>query len=596
MSYRSPSLFALVCAAAWSLAVAADPPRQPEIVVSATRTEATLDSVLASVEVIDRAAIEASDGDVLTLLRSRAGVDIVRGGGLGQQTSLFLRGGNSSHVLVLIDGVRVASANTGGHVWEHLPLAQIERIEIVRGPRAALFGSDAIGGVIQIFTRRPVAVEALVGLASHDTWRVEAGAGRAGAHGEFGVRAAMVDSVGFSAQNAAGFSYDPDDDGYRQRSLNLSAGLDGERLRLDGQWLYARSEVEFDQGESRTDASSARLALSGGQRSPWSLALGHHREDLDTPVFFSRYETRRWQLEAQRVQPLGGRGEWLHGASLVHDEGVNLDTFAGSAQYAQSRRQRAVFVDWRDGHGALDWQLGARHDDFDSFGGRTSLQAALGWRLGAQARLRLNAGEGFRAPTLNELYSPGFGGLFAGNADLDPERARNLEAGFDWQGAGVELSLAAYRNRVRDLIDFSGGECFQAINIARADLRGIELQTGIDIDDWRLSANLGWQRARDADSGLALLRRAARKATLGIERDWRAARLGLELHGVSARADSTGELPGYALLGAWLNQPLSRRLTLQLRLDNILDRDYVLIPGYNTPGATASVQLRWMAD
>ncbi len=568
--------------------------RQPEVIVTATRTPIAQDEALASVSVIDRDMIEqAGSSDVLTLLRSQAGLDIVRGGGLGQQASVFLRGSNSNHVLVLIDGVRMATATTGGYEWEHLPLAQIERIEIVRGPRAALFGSDAIGGVIQIFTRRANGPSAAVGVASHDTWSAEAAYGQRGDTGGFGVRAAATDSVGISAQNADGFGFDPDRDGYQQTSLTADAALIGEALRFDAQLLHSDADIEFDEGESDQQVSSLNLTLAGGASDPWRVALARVHEALETGAFFSRFETRRTQLEAQRVFKVGANGEWLFGTSVVNDDGRSVDTFSDLATYDDERQQRAVFTSWRDQRGTLDWEIGARNDHYDSFGGETSLQAALGWRIEGGPRLRASGGEGFRAPTLNELYSPGFSGLFAGNPNLGPERSRAFELGADWQGNWADLSLSAYRNKVDGLIDFSGGETFQAINIRRAELRGVELEARAPVGEWQLSGNLGWQQARDADSDAALLRRPSRKASIRVDHSVGRGRFGLDVHAVSGRPDFGGELAGYALVGGWLRWPVADSLTLNLRLDNLFDRDYTLVRGFNTEGATASVQLRW---
>ncbi len=173
--------------------------RQPVVVVTATRHAQTIDDSLAGVSVITREDIDrAATRDLVDLLRLQTGIDIVRSGGLGQQTSLFMRGSNSNHVLVLIDGVRIASANTGGYAWENLPLGQIERIEIVRGPRAAQWGSDAIGGVIQIFTRRGEGLDVTTLVGSHRTAGAEAGWGhRQPGHG-YRLRVGYLDSEGFT--------------------------------------------------------------------------------------------------------------------------------------------------------------------------------------------------------------------------------------------------------------------------------------------------------------------------------------------------------------------------------------------------------------
>ncbi|MFA7541753.1 MAG: TonB-dependent receptor plug domain-containing protein, partial [Lysobacterales bacterium] len=207
-------------------AASADTTTLATTVVTASRAPEQVDTSLATVSVIDRGQIQASQAhNLLELLRHQAGIDLARSGGHGSAISLFLRGTNSNHVLVLVDGVRVSSMNTGALDWSNLPLAQIERIEIVRGPRAAYWGSDAIGGVIQIFTRRLDGPVFAVHAGSQDTRRVQAGIGADNGQAHFSLVVGHDRSDGFSAQNEDGFNYWPDDDGYRQRSLGLTAGV-----------------------------------------------------------------------------------------------------------------------------------------------------------------------------------------------------------------------------------------------------------------------------------------------------------------------------------------------------------------------------------
>jgi vitamin B12 transporter len=566
---------------------------QPTVVVTATRTPITVDDALASVSVIDRAAIESAGGlDIIDLLRREAGLDIVRSGGFGQQTSLFLRGAGSNQLLVLIDGVRAASVNTGGYAWEQLALAQVERIEIVRGPRAALYGSDAIGGVIQIFTRRDLGPSAALGIGSHGTVQADGGFARRSERSRLNLRAAYARSDGFSAQNERGFAFDPDRDGYLQRSLQADAGHDLGALRLDGNVLLSDNEVEFDRGESATRQRHARLALSGDRRGDWQLALAGSRELLETPSAGNRFESRRRQLDWQHVLD-PGRGELLWGLAWVDEHGANVDAATGRVRHGGEREHRAGFASWRDGAGGWQWELAARHDDYDGFGGRTSGQAALGWQVAETSRLRLSLAEGFRAPNLNELYSPGFGGLFAGNPALRPERSRAWELGSEQRIGAVALSLRGYRNEVRDLVDFSGGDSFQATNIGRARLRGVEADWRWQAAHWAVAGNLSWLQARNLDTGSALLRRAPRKGNLSVERALGAGRLGLELHAASARPEFGGALPGYAVAAAFLRWPLGDRLELALRVENLADRDYELVRGFNTASRSGMLQLRW---
>jgi len=568
---------------------------QPTVVVTATRTPLAIDQTLSSVSVIERDAIEASGAsDLVNLLRREAGVDIVRGGGLGQQASVFLRGSNSNQVLVLIDGVRVSSANSGAFAWEHLPLAQIERIEIVRGARAALYGSDAIGGVIQLFTRKPVGVEGSLGIGNHETGLGDVAYGWQGERGRFGLRAGAIDSEGFNASNPASgeFVFDPDHDGFTQRTVSADAAFDFAAAQLSGALLHNDDDVEFDQGESNSRNTTAHLKLSGRER-PWQLQASHADERLDTPAFFNRFETRRRQLDWQHALAMGG-GELLWGLSSMHEAGEVIDTFAGMPQYDDERDLGAVFAAWRGGHGAFDWELAARHDDYDHLDGETTGQAALGWNLDDAFKLRANVGEGFRAPSLNQLYSPGFFGLFAGNPGLQPEHASNFELAADYAAGDWQFGLRGYRTSVRDLIDFAG-EDFQAINIGRARLQGVELEWQWRAGNWLASGNVGWQEAEDRASGRDLVRRPQRKGNLALQYPFAGGWIGVELHAAGPRPDFGLDLPGYAIVGLSARWPLAERLDLDVSVDNLFDRHYELVHGYNAPGTTMLLQLRWRA-
>lgn len=590
---------AIVSLCASTHAAAAEP-RQPTVLVTATRTPVSADAALAHVSVITREDIEASATvDLVALLRRQAGIDIARGGGTGQQSSVFLRGSNSNHVLVLVDGVRVSSVNTGGYAWEHLPLEHIERIEIVRGPRAALYGSDAIGGVIQVFTRRPHGPEASVAAGNHDTTEIAAGIGAGGGHGRIGVRVSRLDSGGINAQRPDGFAFDPDDDGYDRRTLAMDAsvGLGAQRVAVDG--LATRASVEFDQGESELRNHGLAVALEGplgaaGDGASWQhrLLLSGNRETLETPAFLERLDSRRRQVDWQHTLAVGS-AELLFGASYLQERGTSTATFDGSRNFHQRRSNRAGFAAVRQQAGAHDLELALRHDRSSVFGGQTTGQAAWGVQLGDATRLHASHGRGFRAPTFNELFSPGFGGLFAGNPQLRPERSRSTEAGLRHRVGAGSLSAHAFRTDVHDLVDFTG-EDFQAINVRRARIDGVELGAAFDAGAWRLEASATWQDPRDRDSGAALLRRPARKAAASLARRFAGgARLAIAGYAASSRPEFGGRLPGYGLLGISGSWPLRDGLALDAGIENLLDREYTLVDGFNTPGQTVLLRLRW---
>ncbi|HRQ64292.1 MAG TPA: TonB-dependent receptor [Xanthomonadaceae bacterium] len=589
-------VFGLVLAASAHAQVAL----QPLTVSTAAREAEPADAALASVSVIDRDAIERSVApDLVELLRLQAGVELARTGPAGSQTSLFLRGGNFNHVLVLVDGIRVSNVNTGAAAWENLPLAQIERIEIVRGPRAALYGSDAIGGVVQIFTRRLHAPHVRVQSGRYDSHALEAGMAAGGDLGGISVVAARRQSRGFSAQNERGFAFDPDRDGYRNDSMGVRADAVLGSQRIDAGLLAVDAEVEFDQGESSARTRSGHLGLQGALGEHWDhhLKLDHARENLATPTFFNAFRSRRHGLD------------WLHGLHLApgqrvqfgvawqQERGASLDTFGDTTRYGARRRNSAVFPRWRGEFGGHRLEVAGRHDDNSVFGGASTAQAAWGWQVTPHWRLLANFGQGFRAPNLNEQFSPGFSGLFAGNPDLEPERSRNFELGAAFRpGDGHEARLHLYRNLVRDLISFSGGDVFRAENIARARLEGVEFSHELALDSWRVRTQATWQNARDDDSGTPLRRRARRHGSLLAETTAMPVDLGVEVFASGARPDIAQTLPGYALLNLRARWVPSRPWTLAARMENVLDRDYEHAVGFNTPGRSLWLSLTWQGD
>lgn len=569
------------------------------VTVTASRRPQTVSEALVDVSVLSRADIEASQSpDLLDLLRLQPGIDVSRTGGSGQSSSLFLRGSNSNQVLFLVDGVRVASANSGATAWEHLPLDQIERIEIVRGPRASYYGSDAIGGVISITTRELLGPGGLIRIGSNGRRAGAAGYGVESEHGSLSIQAGAEYYDGFSSTLPGNFSYDPDDDGYRHRNLGIRArhALGSQQLSFSG--LATRQDVDFDQGVTDVRQHATALTLAGPLMDSWShrLTLGGARDDLTTPAFFARFITRRENLDWVHDLGFGTDQHLVFGLSAQRERGRSMDTFSGDVSYGASLKHQAAFVGWQGHQGQLDHELALRHDQHDTFGGKTSAQAALGWRFD-QGRLYLSWGQGFRAPNLNELYSPGFGGLFAGNPDLNPERSSSLELGFDTTLGSANVGANIYRTRINDLVAFQGNQTFQAINVATAAIDGVELTLDRQFDALQLGANATWQDARDADTGLDLLRRPNFK--LGINGSYRFDKgvvWSNDVNYVSERRDFSGDLHPYTLIGMRVEWPIDSHWNLGARLSNAFDREYSFARDYAAAGRELIVTLRWQGQ
>lgn len=610
MSQKFILAFFILLASAGSVC-AQDAALQPTVEVTASRVAETVDSSLADVSVITRADIDASNApSLLEVLRLQAGVDVVRTGGLGTQTNVFLRGGNANHVLVLIDGVRVASSNTGAFAWENLPLDAVQRIEIVRGPRASYWGSDAIGGVIQIFTRKLTGPHIA---ASYGTYRDadgSAGFGARNENGGFSVQVGAHHVGGFSATNPGICNgpndpyciYNPDDNGAQYHGGTLSADYKLGAQMLSASVFRSTGTQNFDNGASdgisHTLDQAIGAALEGDVNSTWRqrLSLGTSREDLVTPAFAAAFRSTREQASWTNDLALSTAQHLIAGVDAVHERGISIDTSGFGAPYEMSRDVDGVFGGWRVSENLFDTELAARYDHNSQFGGAFSGSVAAGWKFSNALRLTASFGTAFRAPDLNELYSPGYGGYYAGNAELKPERSRTLELGAEWTpDAANRLAIHVFSTRVHDLVDFSGGSAYQAINIDRAAIDGVELTHGWHSGPWSLTNNVTIQNARDTNTGAQLLRRPKHKLSSLLERDF-GERLsaGLEVFASANREDvGARTLAGYGLVNFRVDYRLNAAWRLGARLENLLDRDYELAHGYNTPGRSGYLTVTW---
>jgi vitamin B12 transporter len=582
-----------------------------EITVTGTRTAVTVDASLSAVEVIDRAAIEQSQAQSLPeLLRGRAGINLSNQGGAGKLTTLFLRGSESDHVLVLIDGVRIGSSTSGLVSFQDLPLAMVYRIEIVRGPRSSLYGSDAIGGVIQIFTRRDrgaATPHAAFTAGSRGLRGASAGIGGGGTHGWYGIDAAYQRTDGINACNVATptpFSggcfigaAQPDHDGYRNRSLSLRGGVDAtDALSVEGHALRVEGHNDYD-GDF-VDSSDVVQQVIGGS-AKWraadafklQLTAGRNTDASDnflgaTPNGF--FSTHRDSATLQGDVTLAPHHLLTLGLDWLRDS-VDSDT----PYDEHARGNRAAFAQYQGNFGAHDLQASLRRDDNDQFGRHTTGSAAWGRDFGARWRVTAGYGTAFKAPTFNELYYP-----FFGNAALRPESSRSWEAGIAYRAQRFHWRLDGFSTQVDDLIAYDAS-IFLPNNIDRARLRGAEVGFGSVLAGWDLDASASWLDPRNrsgTDTGNLLPRRARQTARLDLDRDLGKFHFGVTGIVEGARFDdiaNTRRLGGYATLDLRAEYALALDWSVQARVANVFDRDYQTAAFYNQPGREVSVSLRW---
>jgi len=563
------------------------------MLVTASRIEESARDTLASVSIIDRTAIELSQApDLLELLRLQTGIDIVRSGPAGSQTSLFMRGTNSNHTLVLIDGVRVNSTNTGSLAWENLPLAQIERIEIVRGPRASFYGADAIGGVIQIFTREANRVMGRLSYGSFGSKEVSASVGYHQENSAFSMTADWRESDGFSAQNENGFAYDPDKDGFNTWNVSLRGRYDiseGSSLRYS--LLYTDNENEFDQGIS--DSQQRVLGLSWNFCAncdlQQSVNLGYTKDNLNTQTVYGATTLSSDHLSADWQGRLDlGQQQLTFGVDFDTESGYNRDNYNNSRNNIAAYTGLDINTDLGDGQFAL------RLDKSSDYGSNFSGSAAWGLALGENVKLIASYGTAYRAPTMNELYSPGFFGLFAGNPNLDAESSNSVELALRWDISDRQnLDVSLFSTRIDDLIAFAG-EDFQAININRAAIEGLEAEYSIQTEIWQFTVNGTLQNTEDKSTGADLLRRPQQKFSLVLDRRWdNGAWLGAEVFYSGKREDFGATLASYSLLNLRAGMPLGRNFRLEGRVENALNEFYQPAFGFNAADRAYFISIIW---
>ena len=572
----------------------------PETVVTATRVATRADQLTSEVVVVDREAIERSAGRTLPEVLARtASVQMTSNGGRGKTAGVFIRGTESRHTILLIDGVRYGSATAGTPVWDNIPVDMIERIEVLKGPASALYGPDAAGGVVQIFTRRgtqgfsPFAA-ATVGSNSYR----ELSAGLSG--GQDNVRYALgvshTDDKGFSATNSkVPLSYNPDRDGFKQKAFNASVDW-----QLNSDWklsagaVYADGTNHFDDGlgaDTKSDARTTvlRAGVEGRITPDWTTRLNYNQgtdrsnalvsaSAFNIPgLFESQQDQWTWQNDVKT--PVG---------TVVAGAETLLQKVNSSQAYAVTeRRINAVFAGLSGKENSHSWQLNARRDDNSQFGGSSTGYAGYGYQFNPNWRAHAGYGTSFVAPSFNQLYWPGFG-----NALLEPEEGKNLEFGVDWTQDNHHVKLIRFDNKIRGFI--TSGKA--PVNLPRARIEGWTLGYDGTFDALTLRAAVDALDPRNELTGKLLPRRSKSQVTLGADYSVGPWNFGGSLLKVGRRYDDAANakpLASYTTVDLQASYAFARDWNVQAKLNNVGDREYETAQGYNQPGRQFFVTLRY---
>lgn len=607
---------ALSGALLFPFAAFADPPLDM-LIVTPTRMPQSLDSTIADTTVLTEQDIRNSGAaDVPTLLRSLPGVEVVQSGGMGSVSSVFLRGTNSDQVLVLLDGVRIDSATSGTTALEHIMLDSIERIEVVRGNASSLYGSEAIGGVIQLFTKHgkgAPAFNASAGAGSHDTQHLAAGFSGELNGTSFSVNAGKVRTDGVSAINPLLVpGVNPNNNGYDNGTLDaqIKHVINADHA-LSASLFSTRGNTSFDNpyNPATTDVNNTvenidKLALSSddrlGERWHSHLRLAQGMDDSHTylngaPAY--RYQTRNNQMSWQNNLKISD-SQHVDLAAEYLDQSVTSDTL-----YTQtSRTVNSLLGGYVGQFGTQQIQLNLRQDNYSDFGAANTGLLGYGWQLATALRLTASIANAFKAPTFNDMYYPlqnyGAFGSYVGNPDLRPERSQNREAGLHYTAGDQRLDAVYFNNRIHDLIAPNNLFAGTVINIDQAQIIGQELSYSGDFGNIHLKASATMQNPRDTASGQILLRRAREFGDISASRDWQGWNMGAEIRYSGTRQDfdlngNPVTLPGYQLLNLTSNYSMDRNFKLTMSLDNLFNRDYSEAYGYNTLGRTLFVGLSY---
>ncbi len=608
----------------------------PALVVTSGRLAEPANKATAAVTVFERKDIERLQAsDVLDLLARTPGVNVQRSGGLGSLSGVFIRGTSTAQSLVLVNGQRIAGSSSGTASLEQLSLGQIERIEIVRGSRSALYGSDAIGGIIQIFTRtgQPGLHPHLkIGYGTHGTWQRSLGVSGGDERTRFDLGASLDETAGFERTNLIG----SEDSGFRNKSLNLSvshafsdsleAGVG--LLRNSGQSEYDYSLSPAQRAETHFEESSASTYLQSQLTERWltRLELDHSesRQQSFDPYDGSTFNSYRDQASWLHTLQASDNQQVILGLDW-HEDRLNSST----AFNEDSRWNRAAFIQHRYDNKQFGTELGLRHDDNQAFGNQNSWNAALTWHLNGTNDLVASYSESFRAPTFNDLYYPdscypGFGCTVYSNPDLKPETARSHE--LQWRSqfsSNSTMEVSLYRIRIEDAIvtnnaldgnQSGSSDAFRPENIDKATIHGLEAVLKQQMLGWQTALSYSLIDARNnsgsGNDGKRLSRRPKNTFTLDMDRSIGRFNIGAGWRVVGHSYDNlanTHEIPGYGVLDLRAGWKALSDLRVDLKLDNLLDHNYYQAGGtaydsttfarvpftYQEAGRTALVSMTW---
>jgi vitamin B12 transporter len=570
------------------------PQNLPNLVVTATRTETAKNQLAAASTVYTRKDIERLQAKTIPeLLSGTPGIDMVQSGGYGKDTNVYMRGTNSDHVLVLIDGIKVGSVTSGTTPFQFIPIDQVERVEIIRGPQSSLYGSEAIGGVIQVFTRKggqeeKPSVTLDAGGGSYDTYRASGTVSGKWKNSWYTLGSSQFGSQGFNTRQPVRGLDQPDKDGYLNTALNARLGHRFDNTaEVEASFMRAEGKTEYDGTPNKTEfinqvvGTSASMNIVDNWRSILRLGQSLDENDSFAPngAFVSQFNSTRWNVSWLNEVALSDNHQ------LVIGSDYRLDQVDGSTAYTENSRYDAgIFTEL---HSRIldDHFINAsiRGDKNEAFGEQVT--GNLGWRYNSSYGISPFAsfGNAFKAPTFNQLYFPGFG-----NPSLKAEQSTSFEAGLAGDHDWMQWEIRGYHTNIDNLIVTVSNpttSLFSAENVGKAQIDGIEAEIGTQLMGWNNKLSMNLLSPKNRVTNARLPRRAEKTLSYDLSRSFGQFDLGANVLAQSDRFDDAlnrTKVAGYVTIDLRTAYHLNKNWMLSAKLNNLLDKQYQTINTYNT--------------
>jgi vitamin B12 transporter len=594
-----------------------------DVFVTATRTPISKNNVIADTTTISEEEIERAGSSSLTdLLQRQPGIEIYNSGGQGKVSSLHIRGSESDHVVVLIDGLRVNQATSGLTAFENIPLSQIEKIEIVRGASSSLYGAGAIGGVIQIFTKKGVSgfkPYAAIGYGRYDTKTAQAGIRAGNDSTNYAINISSLSTDGFSALKTNNSIFN-DKDGYNNLSLsgsinhkfNQDNSIGVNFIKSSGNNRYdKRNDTYFIDRKNKMDTQAISINFNNKITNNWQSDL-----KIGQSIYnYNDFDGTAWAPNNSKQNQLS----WLNNISLplgslllMYD--FNRETINKSLGYDKSERNNSGYmIGYLLNKGDHNLQLNFRFDDNSAYGKFNTGNIGYGYQVNNQWNISALYGTAFRAPNFMDLYYRDSSGSY-NNPNLKPEESNNIEASLRYQKDVDKFSATIFQNKIDNFIQLDSSWIPQ--NTEKAKFEGLTFNGSTFIDHFQLFGNVTFQSGKNDVTNQKLARRSQQYGNVGLNFYSGQWNMGTEINASGSKNDFCDpdefscpiKIPGYAFVNLVADYKINNDIKLNLRINNLLNKDYALAydgqPGiagnygsqgfaYQTAGASFFINFRY---